>query len=125
MAAQDDNRCAMMTTGKLATMICATALLLAGCVPLPEEGPPPNAPQPGDLIAGPTNGSLIEREPDLCKAADYQQYLGQPGTVVSTLFISRDYRVVPFAGIVSQEYNAGRLNFWLAETGEITRIGCG
>jgi hypothetical protein len=112
-------RCAMIKT-KLA----ALAILLAACAPTAPDGPT-NAPQPGDLIAGTGQDTLIEREPDLCHAADYQQYVGQPGTIVPSLFISRDYRVVPFGGIVSQEYNAGRLNFQLAPTGEIARVVCG
>lgn len=101
------------------------ALLLAGCMPVDSQNPPTGAPQPGDLIAGPVDDTLVEREPDLCHAADYQLYLGQPGTLVASLGITRPYRVVEFGGIVSQEYDAGRINFWLTPSGEITRIGCG
>ncbi len=103
----------------------ALVLLLAACVP-PEAGdPPPGAPQPGDLVGGDTNGTLVEREPDLCHAADYQQYRGQPGTIVTSLGITRRYRVIEFGGIFSQEYDPGRLNFRLSPSGQIERIDCG
>ena len=107
------------------TMLPILVLLFAGCVPVETQDPPAGAPQPGDLIAGPADDTLVEREPDLCHAADYQQYLGQPGSVVGTLGITRPFRVVEFGGIVTQEYNPGRINFWLTPAGEIARIGCG
>jgi hypothetical protein len=107
------------------TRLLALVLLLAACVP-PEPGAaPPGAPQPGDLIAGSSGDALVEREPDLCHAADYQQYVGQPGTIVTSLGITRTYRVVEFGGIVTQEYNPGRLNFHLSPSGQITVIDCG
>ncbi len=104
--------------------LVAAALLLAACVPA-EDGPDASAPQPGDLIAGGSGEGLIEREPDLCNAANYQQFVGLPGTIVPSLGITRVYRVVEFGGIVTQEYNPARINFWLDPAGTITRIGCG
>jgi hypothetical protein len=107
------------------TRLLALALLLAACAPAVPEAPPPGAPQPGDLIADTGGDSLLEREPDLCRAADYQAYVGQPGTVVQTLVIIRSYRVIEFGGIVTQEYNPGRLNFRLSPEGTIARVDCG
>lgn len=103
----------------------ALTLLLAACVAPGTGVAPSGAQQPGDLIEGAGQDTLVEREPDLCNVADYQTYVGQPGSIVPTLGITRIYRVVEFGGIVSQEYNPGRINFWLAPTGEIARIGCG
>jgi len=107
------------------TRLLALALLLAACVPPEAGGPPPGAPQPGDLVAGSSGDTLVEREPDLCHAADYQQYVGQPGTIVPSLGITRSYRVIEFGGIFSQIYEPGRLNFRLSQSGQIQRIDCG
>ena len=102
----------------------AIFLLAAACVS-PETTVVPSGQQPGDLIAGGGSGGLVEREPDLCQASMYQQYLGQPGTIVPSLRITRVVRVIDFGAIFTQEYNPNRINFWLAPTGEITRISCG
>lgn len=107
----------------LAILVCALAL--AACAPVESGEPSTNAPQPGDLVDSPLGDRLVEREPDLCKASTYQQYIGQPGTIVPTLGITRVYRVIEFGGIVTQEYNPSRLNFRLSPTGEIQRIDCG
>ncbi len=100
-------------------------LALAACEPLPPDNPPPGAAQPGDLTARPGNGGLVEREPDLCKAADFQQVVGQPGTIVATLGITRPLRVIKHGDIITQEYNPARINFWLGPSGRIQRITCG
>jgi len=102
----------------------ALALLLSACLPAVPVDPGPGV-QPGDTLEGSGDGLLVEREPDLCHAADYQQYVGQPGSVVPGLRIPRETRVIPFGGIYSQEYVPGRINFWLAPSGMIERIGCG
>lgn len=98
---------------------------LAACVPTEPEVPPAGAPQPGDLLGGGSGDTLVEREPDLCDAALYQSYVGQPGTIVPSLGVTRVYRVIEFGGIFSQEYNPSRINFWLSPSGTIDRIGCG
>jgi hypothetical protein len=106
--------------------LLAVFLLAVACVPVDDTATTiGTGPQPGDLIGGPSGGGLVEREPDLCQAAQYQSYVGQPGTIVPSLGITRVYRVIEFGGIFSQEYNPGRINFWLSPTGEIARIGCG
>jgi hypothetical protein len=107
------------------TLKYAAVLLmaLAGCVP--EDGTDPGTVQPGDLLGDDPGTTLVEREPDLCHAADYQVYLGQPGTVVPTLGITRTYRVIAYGQIFTQEYNAGRLNFRLTPDGTITKVDCG
>lgn len=103
----------------------ALVLLLAACVPAEPGDPPPGAPQPGDLVGGGPDHTLVEREPDLCHAADYQQYLAQPGTIVPGLAITREYRVIEYGGIFTQEYNPSRLNFRLSPEGQIAKVDCG
>ncbi len=103
------------------------AVLLAACAepPPPPAAQPAGAPQPGDLVSGIVGDPLEEREPDLCRAAEHQRFLGQPGSIVPSLGISRRFRVIEFGGIVTQEYDAGRLNFYLAPDGTIQRVVCG
>lgn len=104
--------------------LAATTLFLAACVPA-EDGGSTGGAQPGDLLGGDGGAVLIEREPDLCDAARYQQYVGQPGSIVPTIGVTRTYRVIEYGSIFTQEYNAGRLNFWLTPSGTIEKIGCG
>lgn len=80
--------------------------------------------QTGPVHENPASG-LVEREPDLCHAADYQEYVGQPGEVVDTLEITRTYRVIEFGGIVTQEYDGLRINFRLDPDGVIAKVDCG
>lgn len=68
---------------------------------------------------------LVEREPDLCHAADYQEYVGQPGTIIDTLDISRSYRIEETGAIVTQEYDGLRINFHLDADGVISKVDCG
>ncbi len=103
-------------------VIAAAALLaLTACVPTEPTEPQ----QPGDLLTDDPGTVLVEREPDLCHAADYQVYVGQPGSIVSTLGITRTYRVIGYGQIFTQEYNAGRLNFRLNPSGQIVVVDCG
>ena len=103
----------------------AFVLLLAACMPPEPDTAPPNGPQPGDLVGGGPDHTLVEREPDLCTAATYQPYVGQPGTIVPTLPITRTYRVLEYGAIFTQEYNPSRLNFRLSPQGLIAKIDCG
>jgi hypothetical protein len=102
-----------------------SALIAAGCAAPPPAAPPPGGPQPGDLVSGIVGDPLEEREPDLCRAAEHQRFVGQPGSIVPALGITRRYRVIEFGGIVTQEYDAGRLNFYLSPDGIIQRVACG
>lgn len=116
----------MKTTAILS--IAAAAALLAGCMPAPQPAPAPLAttaaaplpPVPTEGIAG-----LEERQPDLCGAKDYVPYLSQPGSVIATLGIAKEYRVVEYRGIEPQEYNPNRIVFRLDASGNIYNIDCG
>lgn len=104
------------------------AAALAGCaiapvaVPAPAVvvDPAPVEPAPVAGVAG-----LQSREPDACHAADYRRYVGQPGTIVPTLGITREYRIAPYRGIEPPEYNAQRLAFQLDAAGNIQSVTCG
>ena len=112
---------------RFATSAAAAAVLvlLAACAP---PAPPPPAvpgPQPGDVIAGTEGSGPEEREPDLCGLSGYLQFQGQPGTAVDGRSFARPFRVVEFGGIVTQEYDPARVNFFLDPAGTIVRIACG
>ncbi|MCF3973067.1 hypothetical protein [Paracoccus salsus] len=105
--------------------IAAVAAALAGCAPAPAPAPMPVAVAPIPPV--PTSGiaGLEERQPDLCDAGDYVPYLGQPGSIIPTLAITREYRVVEYRGIEPQEYNPQRIVFRLDGSGNIYNIDCG
>ena len=116
-----------MSHSKIYLSACIAALALAGCMPAPTTAPAPMpvaaapvAPLPTDGISG-----LEERQPDLCGAKDYVTYLSQPGSVIPTLGITKEYRVVEFRGIEPQEYNPNRIVFRLDASGNIYNIDCG
>ncbi|WBU53556.1 I78 family peptidase inhibitor [Paracoccus sp. SCSIO 75233] len=71
------------------------------------------------------DSGLVERKPDLCKASTYAGQIGQPGSVIPTLGISRDYRVVEYRGIEPQDYDPNRLVIRLDAAGNISGVDCG
>lgn len=77
-------------------------------------------PAPATGISG-----LTERQPDLCKASTYASSVGQPGSSIPTLGLSRTYRVVEYRGIEPQDYDPNRIVFRLDAAGTITKIDCG
>lgn len=98
---------------------------LAACVGAPAPAPVVAAPavaQPAPVagVAG-----LESREPDACHARDYTRALGQPGSVIPSLGVTRAYRVVEYRGIEPQEYDALRIVFRLDAAGNIQNIDCG
>lgn len=68
---------------------------------------------------------LQSREPDACHAKDYSHAIGQSGSLIPTLGVTREYTVVEYRGIESQEYNPLRIVFRLDQAGNITNIDCG
>ncbi len=102
------------------------ALSLAACGPRPEDLPPEDV-TPAPFMTAPVSqlGALEERAPDTCHAADYVSALGQPGTIIPTLGITRPVNVVEWRGIEPQEYNAQRIVFRLDAKGNIFNIDCG
>lgn len=107
--------------------LAAIAAGLAGCAPAPAPAPLPAPAAVAPVAPLPTAGisGLEERQPDLCGAKTYVPYLGQPGSMIRTLGISREFRVVEFRGIEPQEYNPLRIVFRLDGSGNIYNIDCG
>lgn len=101
----------------------AALLLIQGCAPAQE---PPNIFLPPETVPDTiVDDTLIKREPDSCGAADFADMIGQPEGMLRTVVLTGPYRVVPFGTLVTQEYNAQRVDFYLDETGIITKITCG
>lgn len=105
----------------------ALSALLAGCVVAP---PPPAVvvdPAPVVVPPPPVTGvaGLQSREPDGCKATTYRSSIGQPGSVIPTLGITRQYRIVEYRGIEPQEYDPLRIVFRLDAAGNIQAVDCG
>ncbi|WP_378941670.1 hypothetical protein [Paracoccus sp. R86501] len=86
-------------------------------MPIPVSDP---APTPAQGITG-----LTERKPDLCGAAKIADAVGKPSSVIPTLGLTRDYRIVEYRGIEAQVYVPNRVVFRLDEAGTITSIDCG
>ncbi|MBD9526594.1 MULTISPECIES: hypothetical protein [Paracoccus] len=107
-----------------ALLLLAALSPLAACAPAPAPEPIPQvAPAPIAPVAGVSG--LQSREPDACHAKDYVSALGQPGTVIPSLGITRELRVVEYRGIEPQEYNPLRIVFRLDASGKIYNIDCG
>lgn len=89
--------------------------------------PSPGLPPATEPAPAPTQGisGLQERKPDLCKAESYRSSIGQPGSTVSSLGITRNYRVAEYRGIEPQEYVPDRIVFRLDAAGNISNIDCG
>ena len=109
------------------------ALSLGACVAAP---PPPVVIDPAPVVAPVTAAvatpvavtgvaGLQSREPDACHAGNYRSSIGQPGTVIPQLGITRSYRVVEYRGIEPQEYDSLRIVFRLDAAGNIQSVDCG
>ncbi|GLK66361.1 hypothetical protein F8A10_10450 [Paracoccus kondratievae] len=99
---------------------------LAACAPAYAPAPEPAAnvaPLPPTPVAGVSG--LESREPDACHAKNYVSALGQPGSIIPSLGVSREYRVVEYRGIEPQEYDPLRIVFRLDASGNIYNIDCG
>ena len=88
--------------------------------PVPVAVPVIAAPAPVAGVAG-----LQSREPDACHAANYRSAIGQPGSVIPQLGVTRQYRVVEYRGIEPQEYDPLRIVFRLDAAGNIQNVDCG
>lgn len=103
---------------KRAGLGVAMAVLLAGCAPTPEE-------VVTDVEGNAVNTSgLQERLPDTCNLTNYDGYVGQPVAAVA-IPPGVKTRIVRPADILSQVYEAARVNFYVDEAGTITRVICG
>lgn len=101
-----------------------------GYSPAPYAAPQPVTPIPvSDPVPVPTPASgisgLEERKPDLCGAAKISDAVGKPSSVIPSLGLTRDYRIVEYRGIEAQVYVPNRVVFRLDQAGTITSIDCG
>lgn len=99
------------------TLMIFALIGLVGCMRAPDPAPPVPLPPP--------DNGLEEREPDSCGAGELSSLIGQPEGMIRTVPMARAYRVIPLGAIVTQEYNAQRVDFYLDENDLISRISCG
>lgn len=92
-------------------------LTLAACAPEP--------PAPVYIAPPPVTNGLVQREPDSCSLSKVQHLRGQPAGAVAAAQTDRATRVVPPGAMITQEYSAERVNFYLDDAGLIARIACG
>lgn len=92
--------------------------LLAACTSVP----PPVAQRP---VVQPVEYALKQREPDSCNSARAAVFQGQPSAKIAPSGFPGPYRILPVGAIVTQEYNAARVNFHLDQNGVVSRIDCG
>ncbi len=114
--------------------LSAVVLVLGACAPRPALivdpprflGPPVPAPGygrggvPVDLTAG-----FNETEPDTCKAAGLQGMVGQSAGNLRTVPLAGAVRIIPPGALVTQEYDAHRIDVNVDRAGNILRIQCG
>ena len=100
---------------------------LSGTDPLNDgvvDDPPDVFDENGTVVrSGP--GDLLDREPDTCGAQSLQNMLGQSASIVPGLALEGPFRIVKPDDIVTQEYNAQRVNFRVNGSGIVTRVSCG
>lgn len=98
------------------SLICAA--LVAACAPVPDD-------VVTEIDGGPVASSgLEERLPDTCNLSNYESFVGQPLAAVS-LPTDVQTRVVRSNSILSQVYEAARVNFHVDDGGTITKVICG
>lgn len=77
--------------------------------------------QPADPMPGPVdNGFGV----DACGAAELQDMVGQPDTILATMKFAVPVRVIEPGMAVTADFSPDRLNFEIADDGTIARIAC-
>lgn len=94
-------------------------LALMGCAPTPVV-PVAVVDLNVDLTPG-----WNEAEPDTCGATPFLHLVGGPVDRVHTAGLPGIYRVLAPGVIVSQEYNAHRVDIQVDAKGTVTRLTCG
>lgn len=93
-------------------------LALAACAPEPE--PVPVYDPSIDVTPG-----LNDKEPDTCHAANFSYYVGKPVTELQVAVAGKPLRIMAPGALGSQEYDSGRINAFVDETGLVYRLSCG
>lgn len=103
-------------------LLCLSA---AACAAPPAPEPMPSAAPVFDPSVDVTPG-FNDREPDTCKAAGLQGYVGQPVAVVQGLGLPGPLRIIAPGEMYDQEeYHANRVDVRVDATETITSISCG
>lgn len=74
-----------------------------------------------DMLAPEPEGPAV----DLCHAATFQPYVGQPVTVLLDFVVPEPFRVIRPGDPVTEDYSPQRLNIWLDDAERITAVDCG
>ncbi len=94
------------------------AAMIAACAPVPED-------VVTEVDGTPIGASgLEERLPDTCNLSNYEGFVGQPLAAV-TIPTDVQTRIVRSNSILSQVYEAARVNFHVNDSGTITKVICG
>lgn len=91
----------------MAKPLIAAALLMAACVP---QTLPPVEPLPPETT---------------CGAADLQNLIGQPATVLQTMRFGQQVRIIRPGRPVTADYSDTRLNIDINANEKISRVYCG
>lgn len=106
-------------------------IMPGGCARVPDPAIPP----PGFLgppVSAPPYGGPVDvtpgfndTEPDTCKAAGLQGFVGQPAGNLRTVAVSGPVRIIHPGELVTQEYDSHRIDVDVDGAGTIQRIQCG
>ncbi len=86
-------------------ILLALPFALMACVPVVVETPVPTT--------------------DACGASQLQYLVGDQSRVLQTMRFSQPVRIIPFGGMVTQDFQPQRLNIWLDQYDIISRVTCG
>ncbi len=67
----------------------------------------------------------VDPETDQCGASQYQHFVGQPLSALSSQQFTSKVRAIPWNGAVTMDFNLHRLNFMGDKEGNIARVYCG
>lgn len=73
---------------------------------------------------GTTTTIIVPETPTECRAADYQQYVGQQSPAL-TLPAGTEFRHYRTGDAVTMDMNPARLNFEYDRTGKLVSVTCG
>lgn len=102
---------------RFSLLLIGAALVLASCGPPPETVGLESANAQSSQRAPVSDGS--------CNAALYQDLIGEPITVVNSLSLGPNLRVLPADSFVTRDYDPNRLTFTTTREDTVGRVFCG
>ncbi|MDN5787995.1 I78 family peptidase inhibitor [Pseudorhodobacter sp.] len=102
----------------LTSILCAA---LFACTPTARRAPTVSPP----MVLPLTGDHLKEQEPDSCGASKLGHLVGQNEGMLRTVALKGRYRAISPDTLVTQEYDAFRLNAYVDDAGTIQRLTCG